>query len=208
MNNKFKIQVPKGHYYENYDYLERFISYYYQIDFVRKLKPKNVLEIGIGNKTVSNYLKQTGIKTDTCDFDKNLEPDYVADIRQLPFKDESYDVVMACEILEHLPWEDLDKALKELNRVSKKHILISIPYPSIYCEIIIHFPIIKSIYFFFQWPFPLKKIEFAGEHYWEMGRKNHPAKVVRKKIKRHFKILEEFRPKLDKYHCLFLLEKK
>ena len=47
----FNTQVPKEHYSNNYDNVFRFISYYYQIDLAIKLKPKNILEIGIGNKT-------------------------------------------------------------------------------------------------------------------------------------------------------------
>ena len=118
MNKKFDIQVPKEQYNNvKYSNITRFISFFYQIDLVRNLKPDNVLEIGIGNKTVSNYLRHSGIKIDTCDFDKNLEPDYVADIRDLPFEDESYDVVAACEIIEHIPWKDVIKALGELHRV-------------------------------------------------------------------------------------------
>lgn len=111
MTRKFKIQVPKEHYIGKYDDLMRFISYYYQIDLIRKLNPDSVLEIGIGNKTVSNYLQQNEIKIETCDFDKELKPDYIADIRDLPFKDNSYSAVIACEVLEHLPWKDVDKAL-------------------------------------------------------------------------------------------------
>ena len=86
MSRKYNIQVPKELYFGGYDDLERFISYFYQIDIVRKLKSNKVLEVGIGNKTVANYLLRSGINIDTCDFDKELNPDYVADIRDLPFR--------------------------------------------------------------------------------------------------------------------------
>jgi len=86
---------------------------------VERLQPKKVLEIGIGNRITADYLKRNGIKIDTCDFDKNLEPDYIADIRKLPFRDNSYDVIMAYEVFEHIPWKDINKALRELCRVSK-----------------------------------------------------------------------------------------
>lgn len=44
----------------NYDTLERFISYYYQISLVKKVNPNKILEIGIENKTVSTYLINNG----------------------------------------------------------------------------------------------------------------------------------------------------
>lgn len=214
MTVKFNIQVLKEHYFKKYDDLPRFISYFHQIDLIRKLKPKNVLEIGTGNKTVANYLKQNGIKIETCDFDKNLEPDYVADIRELPFKDNSYDVVIACEILEHIPWEDVDKALNELHRVSKKYVIISIPYSAANFEFIFKFPLIRKILkksfidLFFRIPYFFKSIKFSGEHYWEMGEKNHSSKKIRKTLEKYFKILKEIRPVLYSYHHFFVLEKK
>lgn len=214
MSKKFNLQVPKEHYFGKYDDVMRFISYFYQIDLVKKLKPNNVLEIGIGNKTVANYLKQNGIKIDTCDFDKCLKPDYVADIRDLPFDDKSYDVVMACEILEHIPWKDVDKALNELHRISKRYVLISIPYSSADFELVLKFPFIGRIIkkpfldLFFRIPCFFMKIKFSDEHYWEMGRKNYPAKKIRDTFKKYFEILKEVRPIIDSYHYFFILEKK
>ena len=215
MTQKFKIQVPKEHYnFEKYDDITRFISYFYQIDSVRKLKPNNVLEIGIGNKTVANYLKQNGIKIDTCDFDKNLKPDFVADIRDLPFDNNSYDVVIACEVLEHIPWKDVDKALSQLHRISKKNVVISIPYSSEGFELLFVFPLIGKILkrsflnLFFRIPYFFLEIKFSGEHYWEMGKKNYPIKKIRATFGKYFKIIKEVRPILTHHHHFFILEKK
>lgn len=211
---KFNIQVPKENYFGKYDNITRFISYFYQADLIRELKPDNVLEIGIGNKTVVNYLKQNGIKIDTCDFDESLKPDYVADIRNLPFKNGSYDVVMACEILEHIPWKDVDKALNELHRISKKFALISIPYSAASFELILKFPLIEKILkkpfidLFFRMPYSFVDINFSGQHYWEMGKKNYPIKKVKRAFEKYFKILKEVRPTLNPYHHFFVLEKR
>ena len=45
--------------------------------------------------------------------------------KRLPFKDNSYDVVTALDVLEHL--ENPHAALKELCRVAKKSVMISLP---------------------------------------------------------------------------------
>lgn len=214
MAKKFNVQVPKEHYIEEYDDVARFISYFYQIDLVRRLKPNRVLEIGIGNKTTANYLNQNGIKTDTCDFDRELKPDYIGDIRELPIKNESYDIILACEILEHIPWKDVDKALGELHRVSKKHVIISVPYSSAGFELMLRFPLIDRIFkkpflnFFSRIPYFFRKVKLPGEHYWEMGRKNYPKKKIRSALSKYFIISKEVRPILNHYHHFFILKKK
>ena len=57
MADGFNIQVQREHYNKNYDDLPRFISYFHQIESVINTKSKTVLEVGIGNKTVTNYFK-------------------------------------------------------------------------------------------------------------------------------------------------------
>ena len=133
-------------YNTDYDDLFMFISYFYQIDLVRKLNPRNILEIGVGNKTVSNYLKQNGFSVTTCDLNKRLKPDYVADIRNLPFEDNCFDVILACEVLEHIPFKDIEIILKELRRITKKYVIISVPYISFYADFVLRFPRMDRIF--------------------------------------------------------------
>lgn len=210
---KYNIQVPKEHYYKNYDDLDRFISYFYQIESTIKTEPKNVLEVGVGNKTVSNYLKNVGCDITTFDHDKHLNPDVVGDIRNLLFEDNSFDTVLAFEILEHIPFVDVDKALSELSRISKKNVIVSIPYSCSYIEINfkVSNPIFtKLVHFIVNIPFIHVKINFGAtnkEHYWEMGRKNYSKRTVKEKIKKHFIISNEFRPILNPNHYFFVLEK-
>lgn len=207
------IQVDTTHYKKNYDGLERFISYFHQIDLVMKRAPKTMLEIGIGNKTVADYLSKQGVNVTTCDFDKTLKPDIVADIRELPTDDKQFDVVMACEILEHIPFEDFETALKELKRTSKKHVIISIPYCSSTFEWVMQIPIIgallkkKRFHARIRMPLFYKKWKFNGQHYWEMGCKNYSLRRIRNILQKHFKIEEELSPVLNSYHYFFALRK-
>ncbi len=206
-------QVSEKHYKENYDGLNRFISYYYQIEIAYNLNVKNVLEIGVGNKTVSLILKNRGIKIVTCDFDPALQPDYVADIRNLPFEKSSFDLVMACQVLEHLPWSDASTAIFELSRVTQKYAIISLPYSSIYFEMIIKLPFLKNIFkkphidFCVRLPIFFKKFKPTIEHYWEIGWRGFSIIAIRKELKKYFRIIEEKRPILNTYHHFFVLEK-
>lgn len=208
------LQVKKDHYFrKKYDDLSRFISYFYQMDLARSVNPENILEIGKGNGTVSDYLKKIGFSVTTCDFDKNLNPDIVADVRSIPVADNSFDVVLAYEILEHLPFEEFEKCLKELKRISKKHVLISLPYKSTSFELFFKFPGIRFLFKkdFFRWlirlPLKFGGVKVSGQHYWELDLYQWPLRRVRVLISRHFKIQKEFSPPLNSYHRFFLLKK-
>jgi hypothetical protein len=194
------------------DDLGSFKAYYYQVKFITECNPKNILEIGIGNKTLNNILKHYNIRVTSCDFDEILKPDVLADVRNLPFKDNEFDVVCAFEILEHLPWEDLSKALIELSRVSSKRVLISIPYTPVSIDLVIKSSIFARIFrrweikLFINLDFITRKWKYDGVHYWEMGKRNYPRKKVREQIQKSFKILHEKRTNLS-YQYFFVLEK-
>lgn len=215
-------QVKKEHYFrKKYDDLSRFISYFYQVDLIREIeKLRNleienfkILEIGKGNGTVSDYLKKLGYVLTTADIDPALKPDIVADVRHLPVKDSEFDLAMACEVLEHLPFEDFEKTLEELKRVSKKYILISLPYRSTGFEAVFKFPFVRTIFrmpfldWFLRIPLKFGGIKVSGQHYWEIDCWQYSLGKVKKVIKRHFRIIKEVAPVLNHYHQFFLLEK-
>ena len=208
MNSQHKSKVYKAF---SYDDKGRFHSYYYQVKFLTGLNPESILEIGVGSKTLVNYLRQHNQTIYSCDIDKTLEPDYVGDIRNLPFKDNEFDVVCAFQILEHIPWEDVPKALSELRRVSKNHVVISIPFTAVTIEIILKSSIFMHLFglwsfkFLINLEFITKKWKYNGEHYWEMGKKNYPRKMVRNLIKQYFNISEEKKVELS-YQYFFILE--
>ncbi len=213
-NNTFTTQVSDTHYAAmKYDTLERFISYHYQISSVLKLKPKNVLEIGIGNKLVATYLEREGVDVTTVDFDERLKPDIVADVRAMPVPDASYDLVMACQILEHLPFEEFEKSLAEMRRVTKRYAIISLPRRSSYFEIVLKFPFIRTLLkrsfvdLAINWPLRFGGFETSGQHYFEIDRTTYALSKVKEKIERHFRIIDAFSPVLNKYHYFFILER-
>lgn len=207
---RFKKQVPSSHYFNpKYDSKERWISYWYQINEVLITNPSSVLEIGVGNKLVSDYLSKVGIKLTTCDFDKNLKPDFVADVRNLPFKNNKFDTVLCAEVLEHLPFDDFTKALKEIKRVSKKNIVLTLPHFSltnvyIGAKII---PFIPKKEFTIKIDYPFQH-QFTGEHYWEIGKKSFSLAKIKSEIKNSgILIKKSYYPKENPYHHFFVLKK-
>jgi len=85
-----------------------------------------LLEIGVGSKFTSNYLKSKNFDIKTIDIDADKKPDIVANITDYK-SSEMYDHVLAFEIFEHLPFEDFEKAIENISDYCKKSIFMSIP---------------------------------------------------------------------------------
>jgi SAM-dependent methyltransferase len=61
-------------------------------------------------------------------------------VEALPFAERSFDLITAFEVLEHLPEEIYDRALRELERVSRKYIIISVPNREVLAESLVRCP--------------------------------------------------------------------
>lgn len=92
----------------------------------------SVLEAGCGDgRLLNNLIDEYEI---LCGIDINPEslkhvktPKIQGNINKLPFEDKSYDLVLFCEVLEHLPYSIYKKSIKEIERVAKEYIIISVP---------------------------------------------------------------------------------
>ena len=156
-----------------------FISYWHQINEVLKTKPKDFLEIGIGNGLVSNYLKTKGINVKTFDIDKRLNPTVVGEVDHLAeyFKENSFDTILCAEVLEHLPFSSFRKSLMEIHKVTKKNVVISLPHHALQFLLHIKIPLIRKIILTMRIPFPFHhKWKEGYAHYWEIGWKGYPLK--------------------------------
>ncbi len=192
--------------YQNYEDIKRWNSYFIQVTSVLELKPKSVLEIGKGLGFVESYLKSKKINVKTLDINEKLKPDYVGDIRNMPFKKNQYDLVLCCEVLEHIPFSDFRSVLKEIYRITKKYCVLSLPYHALHFWLAFKLPGIKFKEVIIRIPFfKNKKTKY---HYWEMGKLGYGIKKIRKIIKScKFKILKEKNVPLNERHYFFILEK-
>ncbi|MCW3989880.1 MAG: class I SAM-dependent methyltransferase [Candidatus Bathyarchaeota archaeon] len=55
-----------------------------------------------------------------------------ADVRRMPFKENSFDIVLACEVLEHIPKSEGKNVLYELERLARRMIIVTTPLGFIY----------------------------------------------------------------------------
>jgi len=95
---------------------------------------KQILDLGSGDGLVFNRLTQTGSHPVAFDISRNaLKCIHGAKLvqgtaNQLPFSSESFDLIITCEMLEHIPNTIYRSVLDEIMRVTKKYILITVPY--------------------------------------------------------------------------------
>ncbi len=203
-----KSQVDKKHYnFDKYGHVERFASYYYQLKEVLKCNPKSILEVGVGDKVFGNYVKEnTNIKYASLDIAKDLHPDIIGSVFDIPCGDGAYDVVCCFEVLEHVSYSDVQKALSELTRVAKKAVIISVPHFGPRTQFFLKLPFLPEIKFALKVPWKREHI-FNGEHHWELGKKDFPADNFKKLVRKYGKIVNDFIPFENQFHHFYVIYK-
>lgn len=99
---------------------------------VDKFKPTSVLELGAGRFTLTQALRNLGVTAWGIDWSMTacrFAPECAvrAPVQTIPFGDKSFDLSTAFDILEHLEPEDVEKAIHEIWRVSRKWIVVNLP---------------------------------------------------------------------------------
>jgi len=100
---------------------------------------ERILDAGCGEGFVVSYLLQgPPVLSEACSEPFDFAQDKlrrrveggvlfdVGDLREMPYGDDSFDLVMCLEVLEHLP--DPHRGLRELRRVTSAHCLVSVPH--------------------------------------------------------------------------------
>lgn len=106
-----------------------------RIETLINLIPKEVnsiIEVGCGDGRLINCLKDKHDHLYGMDISEEIiktveVPKIIGSIDDIPFKDNEFDLVICSEVLEHLPINIYEKSLSELERISDKYILISVP---------------------------------------------------------------------------------
>jgi glycosyltransferase involved in cell wall biosynthesis/SAM-dependent methyltransferase len=90
-----------------------------------------VLDVGCGDGYIANalpaHLQVVGLEISNEAL-RHLKRDaIIGSITALPFPDKSFDMVMANDVLEHIPPDAYQGALKELARVAAKYLMVTVP---------------------------------------------------------------------------------
>ena len=106
------------------------------VDSLPAEAPATVLEVGVGEGEVSARLRRIYPSAQVVGVDlpdEGLAAQWrssglvglCADIAGLPFPSKTFDLVMAIEVLEHVP--DPEHTLSEMRRIARSHLLVSVP---------------------------------------------------------------------------------
>lgn len=106
--------------------------YHRLVNFARRHAGREILDVGCATGGYSLALAERGFAVKATD----VNPDYVrlacargVDARlageELPFADRSFDTVLLFEVLEHV--ENHDRLLREVRRIARRNILITVP---------------------------------------------------------------------------------
>lgn len=120
----------------------------------------SILDAGCGNGVFVEHLsrQRPGIYVHALDRSKealkHVHTDKtLGDVTNLPFENNAFDCVSCLEVIEHLPIPAYREALKELARVSRKYVLISVPYMEVLEDSYTRCPSCKTI---FNWELHLR----------------------------------------------------
>jgi cyclopropane fatty-acyl-phospholipid synthase-like methyltransferase len=94
-----------------------------------QLNSKEIKAIDIGCGPIVREID--GIIPIRVDIREDCNPDYRADVRELPFANESFDIVFSSHVLEHFPRSEWKDVLKEWTRLVNRDGVIKLVLPNI-----------------------------------------------------------------------------
>lgn len=201
-------QVKKSHYlFNHYVDIKRWSSYYSQISETVEASPQKVLVIGVGDGIVIEILKMQGIEVYTMDFDSALNPDYKLDVRDLDELPQRFDVILCCQVLEHIPFYDFEPTLDKL-MLKTNYLILSLPIQHSRPLSFFKFQraFLKKIVF--SVPRYNKIFQFNGEHYWEINTKGYLKSKISKLISKNYHICKKFIQPNNVYHFYYVVKNK
>lgn len=205
-------QVDASHYrFERYMAKPRWCSLFHQLEELARLEPERALEVGPGPGTFKAAAASFGLRVETLDLDPELHPDHVGSVLELPFTDGAFDVACAFQVLEHFPFEESQRGFRELCRVARRAVLISLPDVGASLPISTHLPLVGPTQFFLPIPsFPMIPHRYDGQHHWELNKWGYSVGRVLRDLTRGnpVKLERQFRVPENPYHHFFVFSKR
>lgn len=92
------------------------------------LKPKSLLDVGCGHNQFARIIREIyNIPATGCDL-ACPDADVLCSAHELPFENNSFNIVTSFDCIEHLPPELVETAIQEMVRVCQTAIFMSIGY--------------------------------------------------------------------------------
>ena len=100
------------------------------VNFIRTYRPSSVLEVGSGPQGIAYFLKDMPVVGTDIRFGgiplKNIRPVRSSCI-DLPFQENAFDMVVSSDMMEHLPKNLRQSAMKEMLRVASRYVVVGFP---------------------------------------------------------------------------------
>lgn len=191
---------------ENYFALPQLFSFAQQIHDIHNMKPENILEIGIGNGFTSTYMKRAGFNVTTVDINPELQPDICCPIDELPsyIKESRFDLVVCCEVLEHMPFEEFEKNIAIINSIGNRLYMTLPNHKKVFGFAgIIRIPKFPEV--FIKKQFEMKNENpLSVEHFWEVDSSSKSSKSeIISILKRSYNSIKHDKYGLNPYHIAF-----
>lgn len=196
-------QVPACHYdFQVYMTKRRWASLWHQAHLIASLEPHQVLEVGVGNGLLGVLCEHLGISHRSVDLASDLNPDILASVQAIPLGDQSIDLTCAFQVLEHIPYPEALRGFRELCRVSRRDILISLPNATYAFPLLVSLPLIGGLRSLIE--LPVAKLgPMISSHRWEIGRAGTPLRRVIRDFSREARLVQSFRVFEMPYHHFF-----
>jgi len=206
------VAPPPEHYAGEYVACARLHSFAHQLRAVLEQQPARVLEVGIGPGIVTESLRRLGVEVWTLDVNPQLEPDVCASVTDIPLEDKCVDATLCCQVLEHLPFEQAQVAWRELSRITRRAMVMSLPDVSRHVELTVAAPKLGRRRLTFSPPrlrprvIDPGRLELMG-HHWEIGYRGYGLRAVRRAIEYcGWNIRRTWRVPELSWHRFFLLQ--
>lgn len=195
--------------------LKQLYSYIYQLRYTMASSPHKILYVGKSHGVAPYLISHCPGDPEvmTLDIDERYQPDILGSVLDIPFDDNSFDVAVCCQVLEHLPFESFVPALREMYRVTKNHLVLSLPDLRFFWGFRIKGPLINIAFQlnfprFFARPSHEKRLNDTG-HHWEIELKQTPFRKVKKAIRDSGWVIDKITRVYDRsYHTFFYLSKR
>ncbi len=133
-----------------------------------------IAEIGVGSKFTYNYLKAKGFNIVSVDIDAGKKPDILENIVSCDDSFFNFDVILAFNIFEHLPYGEFLTVVQKMSRGNVKHFFLGLPLNK---KVVFEFKIRLGRYLNREWivTLPKKRIT-TPNHHWELEYADYTGK--------------------------------
>lgn len=173
---------------------KRIVHQWFQVKLLQDLNVTRVLEIGPYLGLVTSMLAHAGYEVTTLDVEPHAfglggAGHITADIRTVaPEAMRGFDCILCCETLEHVPWDEVDSALRKFHDARAPWLVLSVPYEGaqVGLTLYVNRHTVRRRSFFRKFRF-LRRFAKADPddwsvHKWEIGYRGRSLADFRRKV--------------------------